>query len=103
MRNIKMEEEGRRQLSLQQGLTKRKADKILRNNLHHMEVMKNRLKVLTSHADYNRYREQYRTEQIDRHHSIHQEAVRDRREVDRIMHSRGDAHIKHARNEAMKA
>ncbi len=39
-----------RSLSMAEGLSRRQAEKKLKNNLDHMEVMKNRLKVLSSQA-----------------------------------------------------
>lgn len=53
-----------RNFSLEEGITRKQAEKTLRNNLNHMQVMKNRLKVLTSHANYHNFREKYQAEKI---------------------------------------
>ena len=45
-----------RSFSLGDGLTRRQAEKKLKNDMNHVEIMKNRIKVLTSQADYNKYR-----------------------------------------------
>lgn len=51
-----MEDFRDRNFSLEDGVTKRQAEKKLKNNLNHVEVVKNRIKVLTSQANYNRFR-----------------------------------------------
>ena len=61
-----------RSFSLADGLTRRQAEKQLKNHLNHVEVMKNRVKVLTAQANYNKYREQYQSFKIERHHQIHE-------------------------------
>ena len=45
-----------RSFSLADGVTRRQAEKKLKSDLNNVEVMKNRLKVLTSQTDYNQYR-----------------------------------------------
>jgi hypothetical protein len=50
--------------------------------MYHVEIMKKRLKVLSSQAEYTRLRSQYQVEQIERHHRIHESALAERKEID---------------------
>ena len=64
-----------RTLSVGENLSKRVIDKYMRNNVHNVETLKNRLKVLSSQADYNRHRTKYQTEKIERHNKIHEQTL----------------------------
>lgn len=90
-----------RNFSLEDGVTKRQAEKKLKNNLNHVEVVKNRIKVLTSQANYNRFRQQYQTNKIERHYQLHAEIVKERQEVDHICKSRDHSQKKKEINEKM--
>ncbi len=83
-----------RNFSLADGLTRKQIEKKLKNDLNHVEVMRNRLKVLTSQADYNKYREQYQSQQIDKHHQVHSEILKEREKIEMICRSRDRSHEK---------
>jgi len=40
--------------------------------------MKNRIKVLTSQAEYNRYRSKYQAEKIEKYMKINEESMKDK-------------------------
>lgn len=60
-----------RTLSVGENLSKRVIDKHMRINVHNVEMLKNRIKVLSSQADYNRFKTKYQTEKIERYNRIH--------------------------------
>lgn len=43
--------------------------------------MKNRIKVLTSQAEYNQFREKYQSSKIERHYQIHEEVMKEKEEI----------------------
>jgi hypothetical protein len=64
--------------------------------------MKKRLKVLSSQADYTRFRSQYQAEQIERHHRIHESALAERRDIDERLKTMLDAGDKRENSEKVK-
>jgi hypothetical protein len=61
-----------RTFSVGENLSKRVVDKQMKSNINNVEALKNRLKVLSSQADYNRFRSKFQTEKIERHQKIHE-------------------------------
>ena len=74
----------------------------MRSNVHHVEALRNRLKVLSSQADYNRFRTKFQTEKLERHGRIHEQALLERQQIEQKLKSRVNASERKERAERMK-
>lgn len=83
-------------------LSKKLADIKLKSNIHNVETLKNRLKVLSSQADYNKFREKYETEKIERHNKIQEEAHLEKQEIEEKLKYRFDNSEKKVKHEKLK-
>jgi hypothetical protein len=88
----------------QEGISKHKAERMLKANLQNVEVMRNRLKVLTSQSEYNQFRSRYQTEKIERHQQIHEEAIKERQIVVSSLQARSHSRVQErkANNEKLR-
>ena len=83
-----------KKFSLAEGLSRRQAEKILKSNLNNVEIMKNRIKVLTSQSEYNQFREKYQSSKIEKHYQIHEEVMKEKEEIKSLCQNQDESRIK---------